>query len=136
MAGRISGSFGCLFAGATVLTGLVAGPVLFSAPMIIGYTFFANRQEVLDNARSAVGLLVATVLLAVALVAVTGTGNTVARVLRRAAVLLLGTSATCAFMYRSQLLGNYLPTRHLSVDALFAVASAAVVLLGYWMVRD
>jgi hypothetical protein len=136
MAGRVSGSVGCLFGCATVLTGLIAGPALFSSPTITAYFLLANPQQVFDNAGYAVGALAAAVLLAVALVAVTGTENTVARVVRRAAVLLLGTTATCAYMYRSELRGNHPPTLHLSVAALFAVAGAAVVLLGYWMVRD
>jgi hypothetical protein len=136
MAGRTSGFFGCLFGGATVLTGLIAGPALFSSPTFIGYLLLANPQEVVDNAGYAVGVLAATVLLAVALVAVTGTENTVAQVLRRATVLLLGTTATCAFTYRSELRGNYSPNLHLSVAPLFAAAGAAIVLLGYWMILD
>ena len=51
MAGRIQRrSSARLFGGAIVLTGLVAGPALFSSPTIIVYFLLADPQEVLDNA--------------------------------------------------------------------------------------
>jgi hypothetical protein len=131
------GCLGIAFAAVTLLTAVSAGAGLFSAPALIGYFLIADPEQVRSEAPVAAGTLVATVLLAVALVVVTGRDRpTVPRVLRRTVVLLLATTVTSVVSFLFELHGNFPPTLHISAAPLFAVAAVAIMVLGFWRIKD